>query len=76
MTRLNIKIHILGCSAKQFWLLVRHGTRNPGDDDILDMQNRGKEIQNSIIKNHEEGRGKSRSDFPIDNEMHTHKTFC
>ena len=59
MTLRNITIHILGCSAKQFWLLVRHGTRNPGDDDILDMQTRGKEIQQSIIKNHEEGKGKT-----------------
>ena len=63
MTQLQIKIHILGCTAKQFWLLVRHGTRNPGDDDILDMQNRGKEIQKNIIKNHEEGRGNSHFDF-------------
>ena len=63
MTQLQIKIHILGCTAKQFWLLVRHGTRNPGDDDIVDMQTRGKDIQKSIIKNHEEGRGTSHFDF-------------
>ena len=50
---------ILGCSAKQLWLLVRHGTRNPGDDDILDMKTRGVQIQESIIKNHAEGKGKT-----------------
>ena len=63
MTRYQIKIHTLGCSAKQFWLLVRHGTRNPGDDDILNMQSRGKEIQQSIIKNHEEGKGETNFEF-------------
>ena len=49
----------LGCSATKLWLLVRHGTRNPGDNDILEMQTRGVEIQQNIVKNHEEGRGKS-----------------
>ena len=54
-----VGIFSLGCSAKQFWLLVRHGTRNPGDDDIIDMKTRGVQIQESIIKNHKEGRGKA-----------------
>ena len=24
-----------GCKPKLFWHLARHGTRNPGDDDIV-----------------------------------------
>ena len=57
---LNFKNSLfLGCSATKLWLLVRHGTRNPGEDDILEMQTRGVEIQQNIVKNHEEGRGKS-----------------
>ena len=71
MTLPNITIHILGCSAKQFWLLVRHGTRNPGDDDILDMLTRGKEIQHSIIKNHEEGKGKTHFELYSDYQIPT-----
>ena len=54
---LRFHISILGCSAKQFWLLVRHGTRNPGDDDIREMKTRGIQIQENIVKNHAEGRG-------------------
>ena len=52
-----ISYHFIGCSAKYFWLLVRHGTRNPSDDDIVEMQTRGVEIQQNIIENHNQGKG-------------------
>ena len=47
-----------GCSAKSYWLLARHGSRNPGDDDIAKMLSRGPELRDLVLKNHEEGRGK------------------
>jgi len=47
-----------GCEAKSFWLLARHGTRNPGDDDILEMAARLPEIQKVILENHSHGKGK------------------
>lgn len=46
-----------GCEAKSFWLLARHGTRNPGDDDIILMQTRLREIQGEVITNHQSGQG-------------------
>ena len=47
-----------GCSAKSYWLLARHGSRNPGDEDIAKMLSRGPELRDLVLKNHEEGRGK------------------
>ena len=58
-----ISYHFIGCSAKYFWLLVRHGTRNPSDDDIVEMQTRGVEIQQNIIENHNQGKGMNDSYF-------------
>ena len=46
-----------GCEAKSFWILARHGTRNPGDDDILLMASRLREIQAEVVLNHESGSG-------------------
>ena len=51
------EFNFVGCEAKFFWLLVRHGTRNPGDDDIWEMKTRGVEVQEAIITNHNQGRG-------------------
>ena len=39
--------------------MARHGTRNPGDDDILLMQQRGPEIRDLIVGNHQSGKGES-----------------
>jgi hypothetical protein len=47
----------LGCKTKSFWLLARHGSRNPGDDDISQMEIRGPEIQAAIIDNHQNEKG-------------------
>ena len=46
-----------GCKTKSFWLLARHGSRNPGDDDISQMEIRGPEIQAAIIDNHQSEKG-------------------
>ena len=46
-----------GCKTKSFWLLARHGSRNPGDDDISQMEIRGPEIQAAIIDNHQNEKG-------------------
>ena len=54
---MNSEFNVVGCEAKFFWLLVRHGTRNPGDDDIWEMKTRGVEVQEAIITNHNQGRG-------------------
>ena len=47
----------LGCKPKSFWILARHGSRNPGDDDISQMEIRGPAIQAAIIDNHQNGKG-------------------
>ena len=28
----------LGCEARQFWLMSRHGTRNPGTEDMMELE--------------------------------------
>ena len=48
-----------GCTLKSYWLLARHGSRNPGDDDIEKMLSRGPELRDLVLKNHEEGKGTS-----------------
>ena len=48
---------ITGCSAKSFWLLARHGSRNPGEDDISLMEIKAPEIQTAILDNYENGKG-------------------
>ena len=40
-----------------FWSLARHGTRNPGDDDILDMAERLPALRDDIVAAHEAGAG-------------------
>ena len=39
-------------------MLARHGSRNPGDDEIANILSRGAELRDLVVKNHEEGRGK------------------
>ena len=50
-------IKSLGCKPKSFWVLARHGSRNPGDEDISQMEIRGPAIQAAIIDNHQNGKG-------------------
>ena len=54
-----------GCKTKSFWLLARHGSRNPGDDDISQMEIRGPEIQAAIIDNHQNEKGNLNTNHTI-----------
>ena len=53
LVRLQIPDYIifLECTPKAFWIALRHGFRNPGDDDIIEMQRRGEEIKEAILRN-------------------------
>lgn len=46
-----------GCNAVKFWAMIRHGTRNPGDDIISNMKERLPIIRDEIVKNHQEDKG-------------------
>ena len=46
-----------GCRPALFWNLARHGTRNPGDDDILEMGDTLPSIRDQIVNAWEEGGG-------------------
>ncbi len=43
-------IFLKGCRAKSFWMVARHGTRNPGDEDIIEMNEKGPKIVEKVIK--------------------------
>ncbi|XP_043527414.1 multiple inositol polyphosphate phosphatase 1-like [Frieseomelitta varia] len=42
------------CKPMQIWMLIRHGTRNPGKEEIKNMKHNLPELQHRIIKNHEQ----------------------
>ena len=42
---------LLDCEPKSFWLVARHGFRNPGKDDIIKIKMRGPEIRDAILQN-------------------------
>ena len=46
-----------GCEPVLTWILARHGTRNPGDDDILEMAERLPGLRDEIVAAHEAGTG-------------------
>ena len=46
-----------GCEPVLFWVLARHGTRNPGDDDILEMAERLPALRDEILAAHLAGAG-------------------
>lgn len=50
-------IEVEGCRPALFWNLARHGTRNPGDDDILEMADMLPKIRDQILNSWEEGLG-------------------
>ena len=45
------------CEAKQFWLLARHGTRNPGTEDMQELEKALPLIRKMIVDNHSQGLG-------------------
>ena len=46
----------LECTPKAFWFIARHGFRNPGDDEIIELQLRGEEIKEAILQNKRNGK--------------------
>lgn len=46
-----------GCSPKRIWLIVRHGTRTPGQKTIKKMKTVLKFFRDDILTNHESNRG-------------------
>ena len=45
-----------GCHAKNIWMVVRHGSRNPSGDDIVKIANDGSNLAQDIVDNHKAGR--------------------
>ena len=39
------------------WMYVRHGSRNPGDDEIPEMKTRLPALRDAIVSAHEAGVG-------------------
>jgi len=57
---MNVKemfLPIKGCQARGVWMVIRHGTRNPGDDDIELMRSRGPELRDAVVENHNLSKG-------------------
>jgi len=50
-------VEIEGCQPALFWILARHGTRNPGDDDIPEMNDQLPGIRDQIVTAWSEGLG-------------------
>jgi len=50
-------VEIEGCLPALFWNLARHGTRNPGDDDIPEMEDQLPDIRDQIVAAWNEGLG-------------------
>jgi len=50
-------LEVDGCSPSMIWILARHGTRNPGDDDILMMEEELPRLRDEIVTAWQEGRG-------------------
>lgn len=58
---------MLGCSARQLWILSRHGTRNPGTKEMEKMQSELPKLRDSILLNHYEGNKGSLCQDDLDN---------
>ncbi|XP_037094380.1 multiple inositol polyphosphate phosphatase 1-like isoform X2 [Pollicipes pollicipes] len=63
-----------GCRPAQFWLTARHGTRYPGDDDIIHMDRRLPLLQQHILRNYAAGRSKLCA-LDLDNIREWHQAF-
>ena len=46
-----------GCEAKSFWLVARHGTRNPGKKAIKKIKKHVPRLRDKIVENFENGKG-------------------
>lgn len=50
-------IHYEGCHPIKIWMVVRHGTRNPGEKMISKMKLRLPALRTAIINNHNQSKG-------------------
>ncbi|RZF35964.1 hypothetical protein LSTR_LSTR005377 [Laodelphax striatellus] len=57
---------IPNCSPKQIWVLARHGTRYPTQEEIVKLRNLSK-LRDIIVRNHEERRTGSLCEKDIEN---------
>merc|ERR1712179_507627 len=46
-----------GCEPLMMWMYIRHGSRNPGDDEILDMTSLLPELRDKILAAADAGEG-------------------
>ena len=47
-----------GCQPKSFWLVARHGARNPGGKGIKRIKEHVPQLRDKIVENHEAGKGR------------------
>lgn len=50
------EIRYEGCEPIKIWMMIRHGTRNPGDQLITSMNTQIMQLRDEIVINHEEGK--------------------
>jgi len=50
-------IEVEGCSPELVWMLVRHGTRNPADFEILEMEEKLPPLRDQIVQSWLDGKG-------------------
>ena len=50
-------VRVEGCRPALFWSLARHGARNPGEDDILELGEKLPGIRDQILAAWEGGGG-------------------
>ncbi|XP_047988557.1 multiple inositol polyphosphate phosphatase 1-like isoform X1 [Leguminivora glycinivorella] len=51
------KIKFPGCESTKMWMVIRHGSRLPSDEDIVGMTTTLKELSQQILSGHEGGKG-------------------
>ncbi len=50
-------VQVEGCRARAFWMLARHGARNPGGSAIRAARTVVADLHRNIIRNYQEGKG-------------------
>jgi len=62
---INLIIYGKGCEAKSIWLLVRHGSRNPGKKDIKKFTKNAEVLKKKIVENNIESGAFCENDLNI-----------